>query len=71
VDHAHLIEKLDGPTAVANAIGAPVQTVHSWKKNGIPQWRRPVLAELARRKGVELPADFIATPADSKPAEAA
>jgi hypothetical protein len=34
-----LIDALGGTTAVARMTDAPVSTVHSWRKNGIPRSR--------------------------------
>lgn len=37
----HIFEALGEATAISNATGDPVQTVHSWKvKGSIPPWRR-------------------------------
>jgi hypothetical protein len=47
-----------GATAIANETGIPMKTVWSWKANGeIPPWRRPAVAEAARRKKLEMPDD--------------
>jgi hypothetical protein len=34
-----IIDALGGTTAVSRMLEAPVQTVHSWRKNGIPPSR--------------------------------
>lgn len=39
----------------ARAVGWPVTTVDSWKRNGIPPWRWDALREAARKSGVRLP----------------
>lgn len=51
---ALMIDELGGTTAVARAIGAPVSTVHSWRKNGIPHWRKDALQKLASKKRASL-----------------
>lgn len=38
-NHDQILDTLGGTTAVAKLIGAPVSTVHSWRKKGIPAWR--------------------------------
>ncbi len=55
-----IIEKLGGVTAIANATGIPLTTVHGWKRSGfVPRWRVPTLVELAARLGVTVAAtDF-------------
>ena len=50
-----LIDALGGTTAVARMTEAPVSTVHSWRKNGIPASRLAHLRLLARDKGVPIP----------------
>ncbi|MGK2287323.1 carph-isopro domain-containing protein [Pedomonas sp. V897] len=47
---ALMIDELGGTTAVARAIGVPVSTVHSWRKNGIPHWRHDAIQKLASKK---------------------
>ena len=57
------IDSLDGTVAVAEAIGAPVSTVSGWNiSNAIPAWRMLPLRELAKEKGVRVPAKFTAKP---------
>lgn len=42
-----IFDTLGEATAIATALSAPVQTVHSWKTNGtIPPWRRKRLLEV-------------------------
>ncbi len=50
-----VIDALGGTTAVARAIKGPTSTVHSWRKNGIPQSRLQHLRIIATTLGVELP----------------
>lgn len=58
---SNIIDALDGPTAISDKTGIPVQTVHSWKANGnIPRWRRAGIIDLARRNGKKLPDDALA-----------
>ena len=56
-----LIASLGGPTAVASALGQKPNAVSNWINRGIPLRWRPAVAELARRRGVKVPADFIAS----------
>lgn len=58
--HAALIQKLDGPKAVAERLGEVSEAaVYKWGKRGIPwKWRRAVAA-IAREKRIRLPADFL------------
>jgi hypothetical protein len=55
-----IFERLGGYTAVAKEAGIPATTAHSWqRKNFIPEWRRPTLVALAKKKRVVLSdADF-------------
>lgn len=55
-----MFEALGGPTVVANETGIPLTTVHSWKRvKFVPEWRRPALLTLARKKRVAISAaDF-------------
>jgi hypothetical protein len=47
-----IFDALGGATVIAGETGDPVQTVHSWKKNGnIPHWRRAAVIEAARKLG--------------------
>jgi hypothetical protein len=56
---AQIIDELGGTTTVAADLQEPETTVSSWKKNGIPRWRRQPLIDLAQRKNVPLcEADF-------------
>lgn len=50
-----VIDALGGTTAVAKRISAPVSTVHSWRKIGIPASRLSHLQLLATADGIELP----------------
>lgn len=43
-----IIDGLGGSTAVARMMDAPLSTVHSWRKNGIPRSRLAHLKLLAR-----------------------
>lgn len=45
-----LIDALGGTTAVARMTEAPVSTVHSWRKNGIPRSRLSHLRLVADRE---------------------
>ncbi|MBM3927102.1 MAG: helix-turn-helix domain-containing protein [Sphingomonadales bacterium] len=53
-----IFEKLGGVTAIANATGIPLTTVHGWKRSGfVPKWRVPALIELAKRIDVQVTAE--------------
>ncbi len=55
----NLIDQLGGYRAVASELGQNETTVSNWRARGVP-WRwRPVVAQLAKRKKVVLPADFL------------
>lgn len=43
-----LIDRFGGATELARMIGAPVSTVHSWRKLGIPPARLSHIALLAK-----------------------
>ncbi|RVT93722.1 carph-isopro domain-containing protein [Sphingomonas crocodyli] len=47
----HIIDGLGGTSAVARLTEAPVSTVHSWRKNGIPASRMAHLRLVARDQG--------------------
>lgn len=49
------IDALGGTSAVAKLIEAPVSTVHSWRKIGIPSSRLAHLRLVADAQGVKLP----------------
>lgn len=50
-----VIDALGGTTAVAIAAEAPVSTVHSWRKIGIPKSRLAHLKLIAEQRGISLP----------------
>lgn len=52
---AKVIDALGGTSAVAKLINAPVSTVHSWRKIGIPASRLAHLRLVADTQGVTLP----------------
>jgi len=58
-----ILDGLGGTSAVARMAEAPISTVHSWRRNGIPKSRMAHLRLLARDQG-------IAWPLDSAPATA-
>lgn len=62
-----LIDALGGTTAVSKLTDAPLSTVHSWRKNGIPRSRLSHLRLAVRAK--ELAVDFDALSAGATPAE--
>jgi hypothetical protein len=57
---ADIIEKFGGTSAFADALSAPISTVHSWKRsNYIPPWRHRYVLELALERSIPLStADF-------------
>lgn len=56
-----IFEALGEATKIATATDLPVQTVHSWKAGGnIPNWRRPAVAEAARRLNKSLTPEMAA-----------
>lgn len=55
-----IIDALGGTSVVAKLIAAPVSTVHSWRKIGIPTSRMAHLRLVAQMQGVDLSADRIA-----------
>lgn len=50
-----IIDALGGTSAVASMIEAPVSTVHSWRKIGIPASRMAHLKLAAQVAGKEFP----------------
>lgn len=65
-----IFEHLGEATAIAQAAGLPVQTVHSWKAKGnIPTWRRSVVSDAARRLEKALTPDMAAYLASSERVE--
>jgi len=52
---AQILDALGGTTAVATLIEAPISTVHSWRKIGIPRSRLAHLRLVAKQKGIQLP----------------
>lgn len=49
-----IIDALGGTTAVSRKAEAPLSTVHSWRRNGIPASRLAHLKLIAREEGVRL-----------------
>ena len=45
---AELIGKLGGTTKLGLALGVPVTTVDSWRKNGVPHWRASAVRALVQ-----------------------
>jgi hypothetical protein len=65
--HAEIIDGLGGTVVVANHFGLTAAAVSFWKSRGIAWEYRPAIAELAKDKALELPADFF-TPKKRKAA---
>lgn len=55
-----IIDALGGTTAVSRLIKAPLSTVHSWRKKGIPRSRLAHLRLAAQNAGLRLPAKAVA-----------
>lgn len=55
-----ILNRLGGYATVATEGRIPATTVHSWQRsNFVPEWRRPTLLAIAKKKGVGLSeADF-------------
>jgi hypothetical protein len=70
-----LIDALGGTTAVSKLTEAPLSTVHSWRKNGIPRSRLSHLRLAVRASDLDVDFDQLAcgaTPVPvTEPAEAA
>jgi hypothetical protein len=49
-----IIDALGGTTAVSRMSDAPISTVHSWRKNGIPRSRLAHLRLIAEREAIRL-----------------
>jgi hypothetical protein len=62
-----LIDAFGGTSATARIAGLPISTVHSWRRNGIPQSRLSHLGLVARSEGLAL--DFDALSIGVTPAE--
>lgn len=60
-----IIDGLGGTSAVAKMMSAPISTVHSWRKNGIPPSRVAHLKLVARAEGLPWPLDRDACDASS------
>lgn len=52
-----VIKELGGTSNVAKLIDAPVSTVHSWRKIGIPKSRLAHLELVAKAEGKTLPVE--------------
>lgn len=55
-----VIDAMGGTSAVARMLSAPVSTVHSWRKIGIPVSRLAHLRLVAQVEGKSLPAGIAA-----------
>lgn len=53
-----VIDHLGGSTAVARLLEAPLSTVHSWRRIGIPPSRMAHLRLAAKEAGTTLPDDL-------------
>lgn len=64
-EHARLVDALGGGTKIARWLTeqsgelVDCEAVYKWKRNGVA-WRwRPLLAQLARQRGIALPPQFL------------
>ncbi len=56
MDILTVINAFGGVNKLADALGAPYTTVHSWeRKRHAPHWRWPQIREAASVHGIELP----------------
>jgi hypothetical protein len=49
-----IIDALGGTSAVARKAHAPISTVHSWRKNGIPASRLAHLELISKAEGTDI-----------------
>lgn len=56
---AEIIEALGDSGKVADALGLKQNTVSNWKERGISWHKRAYVRELARKKRIALPSDFM------------
>lgn len=56
---SRVIDAFGGTTAVARLVEAPVSTVHSWRKNGIPSSRLHHLRLASRAKRLKVDIDAL------------
>lgn len=56
---SRLIDALGGTTAVARLVESPTSTVHSWRKNGIPNSRLHHLRLAAKAKKLKVNVDAL------------
>lgn len=61
-----VIDHLGGTTATARLIEAPVSTVQSWRKIGIPTSRMAHLRLVAKLEGKPLPEDLSELPVSTE-----
>jgi hypothetical protein len=54
-----IIDLLGGTTAVHRLTAAPISTVHSWRKNGIPPARLAHLRLAAEAESKPIPCDLL------------
>jgi hypothetical protein len=60
MDDSSIIISLGGSSRLSRETGWPLTTIDSWKRsNRIPEWRRPYLAQVARRMGFEAEAKLL------------
>lgn len=73
--HATLVDQLGGGTAIAKALWGELgetnyrrEGVYKWKLNGVPWKYRQFVADLARKKRIVLPPNFL-VPSHDRPGQ--
>lgn len=61
---ADFMKKLGGPTALGKLLNRPPSTIFAWRTRGIPDDRRPFIADIARDMRVKMPKDFLVVTTD-------
>jgi fermentation-respiration switch protein FrsA (DUF1100 family) len=53
---AAILDAFGGVGPLADAIGAPYSTVHTWKRlDAVPRWRMTDIEKAARKRRIKLP----------------
>lgn len=52
--HMHLVGKLGGLAGLADKLDVKLPAVLHWRRRGIPHWRLPEVAKIARAAGIEV-----------------
>ena len=59
MEHITLIEKLGGSRAIADTLGLKINRVSNWSSRGIPWPYRWKIAEMAKKKRIAVPDNFL------------